>query len=158
MKGGQVKKLLNESSYQTDYKDGLSGIKNEHRGQIRIKNSHNLNGSMDIDKACLAGDPHAFRWDYLIVVLDAEKENLAFVEVHGAVKPGEIIVMINKKKWLLKWISKTRLQKFSKCFIWVSTGNIKITPQSKYAKNLGLAGIAFPRRVTPLLDVEIEYR
>jgi hypothetical protein len=30
--------------------------------------------------------------------------------------------------------------------------------QVKYAKNLGSAGIGFPRKVTPLLDVEIEYK
>lgn len=158
MKGGQVKKLLNDSGYKTEYKDGLGGIKNEHRSQIRTKNPHNLDGSMDIDKACLSKDPQACRWDYLVVVLNADKENLAFVEVHGAVKPGEILVMIDKKKWLLKWISNTRLQGFPKSFIWVSTSNIKITPQSKYAKNLGSAGISFPKKVTPLLDVEIKYK
>lgn len=158
MKGGLVKKCLNNSGYKTEYKDGLGGIKNEHRSQIRIKNPHNLDGSIDIDKACLSKEPRACRWDYLVVVLRSDKENLAFVEVHGAVKPGEILLMIDKKKWLIKWISSNKLQSFPKSFIWVSTSNIKITPQSKYAKNLGSAGISLPKRVTPFLDTEIEYK
>jgi hypothetical protein len=158
MPGGSVKKRLEGSGYKKEYKDGLGAIKNEHRSQFKAKNTHNLEGSMDIDKARQPKEPHAFRWDYLVVVLKNDKENLALIEVHGAVKPGEIEVMNNKKKWLLRWLSDTGLHDFPKSLIWVSTAGIKITPQSIYGKRVVKAGLPFPKRVTPWLDTEIEYK
>jgi hypothetical protein len=153
-----VEKYLQDSGYSKDYKNGLSAVKNEHRPKIRIQNPRHLAGSMDIDKACQKGEPGAPRWDYLVAVKKSNIENLALIEVHGAEKPAEVEFIIKKKEWLTHWLSRTRLIRFKKKFIWVSIGSTKITAQSKYAKKLAVSGISFPKSVTPLLDTEVEYK
>lgn len=155
---GSVKKNLQDSGYTKEYKNGAAAVKNEHRRKIRIQNPRRLEGSMDIDKACQKSDPGANRWDYLAVVIKNDNENLALIEVHGAAKSSEVGVVIKKKEWLLKWLSRTKLEDFKKKFIWLSTGGTKITAQSKYGKRLAVSGISLPRGVTPLLDTEVEYK
>jgi hypothetical protein len=154
---GKVKKCLADSGYSKEYGSGMTAVKNEHRGKIRVQNPRSLEGSMDIDKACQKSEPGAARWDYLVVVSKSWNENLALIEVHGAARGGEVDVVIKKKEWLIKWLSRTRLNRFKKQFFWVSTGSIKITAQSKYGKKLAAKRIPLPRKVTPLLDTEAEY-
>ena len=152
-----VEKYLQDSGYSNEYKSGFSAIKNEYRPKIKVQNPRHLAGSMDIDKACQKGEPTAPRWDYLVAVRKNDIENLALIEVHGAEKSGEVDVLIKKKEWLTRWLSRAGLTHFKKKFIWLSTGSIKITAQSKYAKKLALSGISFPMSVTPPLDTKVEY-
>lgn len=154
----KVKKCLLDSGYVNEFGSGMTAVKNEHRGKIRIRDTRSLEGSMDIDKACQKSEPGAFRWDYLVVVKKNSNENLALIEVHGAARSGEVDVIINKKKWLDRWLSRTGLNPFKKALIWVSTSNITITAQSKYGKRLALERISLPKKVTPLLDTEVEYK
>lgn len=155
---GSVKKSLQDSGCANEYKSGLAAVKNEYRRKIRAQDSRRLGGSMDIDKAHQKSEPGAYRWDYLVVVNKNDNENLALIEVHGAAKSGEVGVVIKKKNWLLLWLTRTKLERFKKTFIWLSTGSTKITAQSKYAKRLAVSGISLPRSVTPLLDTEVEYK
>ena len=158
-----VKEKLTDNGYSQDYKNGLSSVKNEHRTKIKVKQSRNLLGSMDIDKACQASNPSDNRWDYLVVVCgnhgnnhDKNTENLALIEVHGAAKSMEVNVVIKKKEWLLQWLIDVDLKDFKKTFIWLATGSIKILPQSKYSRQLARAGISL-MKVTPYLDTHIDY-
>ncbi len=153
-----VEKVLEDSGYIEDFKDGLGAVKKEHRAKIRTKKPQCLKGSMDIDKACQKKEPGVFRWDYLVVVDRQDSRNLALIEVHPAAKSAEVGVIIKKKEWLVKWLATTNLDAFKKKFIWVSTGGTKLTAQSKYAKRLALSGISLPRSVTPFLDTEVEYK
>lgn len=154
---GKVKKCLEDSGYSEEYGSGMTAVKNEHRGKIRVQNPRSLEGSMDIDKACQKSEPGAARWDYLVVVNKSRDENLALIEIHGAARGGEVNVIIKKKEWLFKWLSKTKLNRFKKQLFWVSTGSITITAQSRYAKILASKRIPLPKKVTPPLDTQVEY-
>jgi hypothetical protein len=155
-----VKQYLQDSGYEKEYRKGIEALKNEHRSKIKVKNPRNLKGSMDLDKACERREPNAPRWDYFIVVCKNgnDSENLALIEVHGAANFGEVEVMIKKKEWLVRWLSRTKLRDLKKEFFWISTGKITITSQSKYAKRLAASGVRRPMKVTPLLDTEVEYK
>jgi hypothetical protein len=153
-----VKKSLQDSGYNEEYKPGKEAVKKEHRDKIRVRNSRCLAGSMDIDKACQKSEHDAYRWDYLAAIKKNHSENLALIEIHGAAKSSEVGIVIKKKEWLLQWLKKSKLAGFKKAFIWLSTGGTKITAQSKYARQLAHSGISFPRKVTPLLDTEVEYK
>ncbi len=85
-----VKKCLQDAGYSTSYHEGKQAIKHEHREKIRVKDTHNIKGSMDIDEACKESEPHSPRWDYLVVVCKNRLENLALIEVHPAAKKGNM--------------------------------------------------------------------
>lgn len=152
-----VEKCLQVSGYSNSYQKGKDAIKKKHREKLRIKDPHNLKGSMDIDEACKESAPNSPRWDYLVVIWKNRLENLALIEIHGAAKSGNVNEMIDKKQWLVRWLSQTRLTDFRKKMIWVAAGGISISPQSGYAKKLAQSGILGPRKVTPYLDTDIEY-
>ena len=44
-----VEKCLQVSGYSNSYQKGKDAIEKKHRGKVRIKNPHNLKGSMDIE-------------------------------------------------------------------------------------------------------------
>ena len=153
-----VKKNLQDAGLSKEYAGGIAAVKYEHRAKIRVKDTRCLQGSLDIDKACQKSEPGAFRWDYLVVVKKSNSLNLALIEVHGAAKSSEVDVVIKKKEWILQWLGKTKLDEFKKNLFWLSTGSVRITAPSKYARRLALSGIPFPRNTTPLLDTEVEYK
>lgn len=155
--GDYVKKRLLDSNYVDSYQTGLGAIKNQHRKKIRINNSRNLKGSMDIDSACKDSEPNSPRWDYLVVILKNNQENLALIEIHGAAKPENAKEMIKKKAWLNEWLIKVRLVDFKKRIFWIAVNSVSILPQSKYARELAKSGIPLPKRVTPFLDSDVEY-
>ncbi len=152
-----VKKCLQKSGYSNSYRNGKEAIKNEYRGKIRVNNPRNLRGSLDIDKTCQKDEPTAPRWDYLVVIWKTNNENLALIEFHEAGKTRAVDDMIKKKEWLIQWLPRAGLTGFKKKFIWVATGDVKITPQSRYVKRLAVSGIKMPKHVTPTLDTEVEY-
>lgn len=152
-----VEKCLQVSGYSNSYQTGKGAIKRKHREKIRVNDSHNLRGSMDIDETCKKSAPNSPRWDYLVVIWKNHLENLALIEIHGAARSGNVNEMIEKKQWLIQWLSQTRLTDFRKKLIWVATGGINISPQSGYAKKLAQSGIPMPVKVTPYLDTDVEY-
>jgi hypothetical protein len=152
-----VKICLQKSGYSNSYRNGKEAIKNEYRDKIRVNNPRNLRGSLDIDKTCQTDEPTAHRWDYLVVIWKTNNENLALIEVHEAGTPRAINDMIKKKEWLIQWLPRAGLTGFKKKLIWVATGRSIITSQSRYGKRLAVSGIEMPKRVTPLLDTEVEY-
>lgn len=152
-----VKKRLLDSNYVDSYQPGLGAIKKQHREKIMINNSRNLQGSMDVDKSCKDSEPNSPRWDYLVVILKNNQENLALIEIHGAAKPKNAKEMIKKKAWLNQWLINVRLVDFKKKIFWIAANGVFILPQSRYAKELAKSGIPLPKRVTPYLDTEVEY-
>lgn len=152
-----VSMRLKESCYSNSYQPGKGAIKGKYREKIRVNNPKNLKGSMDIDETCKGSEPNSPRWDYLVVILKNNFENLALIEIHGATKPGNVDEVIKKKQWLIQWLNQAKLTDFKRKFIWVAADGVSISPQSRYAKKLAESGISMPRKVTPYLDTQVEY-
>jgi len=142
------------SSVSTAYRKGLQGLKGEHRQKIKIADTRNLTGSLDLD-AALKGTPkhcNKTRWDYGIGYKrpDQAKEYVVWVEVHPATS-GEVKKMLLKLAWLKKWL-KTECTKLGELprplgFVWLATeAGVNFTRGSSKAKLLAQYGLTFSGR------------
>ena len=132
-------KEASNKDFPKDYKIGLQAVKGNDRNKFDfIKNTRNINGSIDIDKSFKHEMQYDNRWDYVI----GYNELAYFFEVHP-MTVGEITdKMINKVKWLENILSKkaqniNSLKQYP--LFWISTNagdQLKITPKSKYWKML----------------------
>lgn len=144
------------------FRAGLGAVDGKYRAAIRTKDSRRVTGSVDMDAAFKAEEPHESRWDYGVGLrLAAEKSEVAmWIEPHPASSTGEAAVMLRKHQWLLG-----KLKQFSLLcqltdsagraglprFVWlVVDGDIHITPQSRQAKSLAMAGLSMPKRYIDL--------
>lgn len=135
-----------ELDFPGQYKQGLQAVKGNDRNKFDfLKDTRNINGSIDIDTALKKDFPHDNRWDYSI----GYNENAYFFEVHPMIEK-EIAVIIKKSLWLKSYLSDKAINlnkiKKNKCpFFWLSTeSGCDIPQKSKKAKLL--------------LDYNIEWR
>lgn len=127
----------------TCYQPGLSALKSN-SSKVKVGNTRNLNGSVDIDACTSAQYPQANRWDYAI----GYNSEAYFVEAHPA-SPGEVDVVIKKLNWLKNWLN-TKAPELNKIkakanpFVWVQSGKFdipKTTPQYRKAVSNGILPI-----------------
>jgi hypothetical protein len=103
--------------------------------------------SLDFDAAALAAAPQANRWDYVLGMKAARGSGtLVAVEVHSATD-GEVSVVIAKKTH-----SKPHLEGQLKPgvvverWIWLASGSVRFSPNSKYRRLLAQNRIEFEGR------------
>lgn len=147
---GCFEAALRVTSPQLDLKPGLQAIKKaQGGGQIVPDDAQCLLGSAAIDDDCLASDPQANRWDYVIGYGRGSKAIAYFVEVHSA-ETTEVSKVEKKLRWLQDFLLRPPQEKLAALereYHWVASGRINIpqhTPQFKRLnstlKKMGLRG------------------
>jgi len=133
----------------TCYQKGLRALAGYSK-RVKCNDTSNIGGSVHLDECVKEIYPDSARWDYIV---SHQNQNF-FIEVHPATT-GEVKVVINKVRWLKKWLkvkavalnnNKARNQPFR----WVSSGKVAIAKKSKYARQLAQNGISEPQRITRL--------
>ena len=127
---------VNNSQLKNHLKSGLQAVKNSDKAKIRLSNSRNLQGSIDIDDALKDSFPNDNRWDYLVF----NNSNIEgyFIEIHPA-HTSEVKTMIKKKEWLTNKIINiyfTNIPSTKYKIIWIASGKNAILKSSKEYKLL----------------------
>ncbi|MDR0891600.1 MAG: hypothetical protein LBN24_03205 [Mediterranea sp.] len=127
-------------------KPGLQALGN-YSSKVKVGDSKQLGGSIDIDQSTKSLYPESSRWDYAFDYA----ESTYFVEVHAA-DTSEVTTVLNKLAWLKSWlkakapeIAKLRAERHP--YIWIASGSVKILPSSKESKRLAQSGL---KLTTPL--------
>lgn len=123
---------------------GLGALRPEDKPHIVAENTRNIRGSVDIDAAYQAADPHGNRWDFAIAYKHTNRDGevIYWVELHTA-SDSQITKVIKKARWLLDWFKSTgaELAKFEKDIVWVSSGSTHLSPTSPQKKMMAMVGL-----------------
>lgn len=136
---------------------GKQAVRHEYRSAIQAAAGSRFCGSVDLDVAYLQAEPNAFRWDYGLGIQREAAELAFWVEPHPASSTGEVARMIAKLDWLERKLDQpafSRLAALTRAamqtglaFRWLAaSGDIRLLPGSRQARQLAARGIAFPAR------------
>jgi hypothetical protein len=138
------------------YKEGLQALRAQDRKHIEAEDPRKLRGSVDVDLALRAEDPHGNRWDFAIAYqhTNHQDEFVYWVEPHTA-SDSQIDVVIKKANWLLKWLKQpgNLLDQFKRDIVWVSSGRTSLTLSSPQSKRMALAGLTHKGQILRIPDV-----
>lgn len=123
---------------------GLQALRAEDKPHIDAEDPRKFGGSVDIDAAYQAEDPHGNRWDFAIAYRHTNRtaETVYWVELHTG-SDSQIKVVIKKAQWLLAWFKGhgKKLATFEKEILWVSSGSTKLSPSAPQKKQMAMAGL-----------------
>lgn len=126
------------------WKSGLQALRAEDKPHIIAEDPRKLAGSVDIDAAYVAADPHGNRWDFAIGYEHSNRteEVIYWVELHTG-SDSQIKVVIKKAQWLLNWFKGhgKKLAVFEREILWVSSGLTKLSPSAPQKKQMAMAGL-----------------
>jgi hypothetical protein len=124
------------------FQNGLNALSSAHRNSITTTNPRRITGSVNIDNALQTAYPNANRWDYAIgYYISHQDDKVFFVEFHKAIV-DEVSRVLKKKQWLENWMRGKPLDNLQqRRFVWVSTGGIKIPPNSPSRRILNKHGL-----------------
>jgi hypothetical protein len=132
------------------YGVGLQALRAEDRPHIDAEDTRQLTGSVDVDTALQAVDPHGNRWDFGIAYKHSNRreEVIYWVEMHTA-SDSEVGRVIKKAQWLLAWLKGhgARLATFERDIVWVSSGATSFTLSAPQKKQMAAAGLRNRGRV-----------
>jgi hypothetical protein len=118
---------------------GLRGLAAQHRALVADGQRYSC--SVDLDEALRATEPHATRWDYVLVV----EARAIGMEVHPA-KASEVDTIVAKKRWAEQRLADgCDLTLWRWCWIRPPASRLQFTPLSPQARRLANIGIEFPR-------------
>jgi hypothetical protein len=119
------------------FRNGLKALGSNSK-KIKLADSRQCEGSVDIDTEVRDRYPNASRWDYGI----GYGETTHFIEVHSA-KTDEVKSVLNKLAWLKDFLVKDApdLNREKKRFHWVASGANHVLPHSSQARQLAQAGL-----------------
>ena len=123
---------------------GLQAIKNAHRKLIATKSRKVWRESVDLDAALAARYPNAERWDYGVGIHRDRAEHAIWVEFHPA-DSQHINEVLKKLAWLKSWLKSSGrpLQAMTRRYVWVATGGVTVTRDSKRMRKLAEEGLYF---------------
>jgi len=131
-------------------KTGLSGLKQIDRKRIDVDATSRVSGSIDLDAALCDEMPNDPRWDYVVGYRHEGSiaDYLYWIEVHPATS-GEVKSVLSKLSWLKMWLEGTGepLNGFGRQFVWIASGEVRLSPSSPERKRLAQNGILFPGRI-----------
>lgn len=138
------------------YLPGLQALAANHRHRVSCPNTRSLTGSIDLDAALAAREPNASRWDYGIGYRHGQREHAVWVEIHGA-QTNKVGDVLKKLRWLKDWLEGpgepllglTNDRGPLPAFVWIASGQIRLPPTSRHARQAAQAGI-FPRKLLRL--------
>ncbi len=131
------------------YRPGLQALKNVDRSRIECRNTRNLTGSVDLDKALLDSHPNDPRWDYGVGIRkSASADCVMWIEVHPA-SSSHIQDVLDKLAWLKSWLASSAplLEKLpaenggARKYVWVASGSVHLPPNSPQRKKLAAKGL-----------------
>ncbi len=121
------------------FQSGLRALGNN-SNKITVKNTSDLEGSLDIDTCTLSLYPQDNRWDYAL----SYKGVVFFVEVHTA-KTIKVTEVEKKLRWLKDWLHSKAPEinklKAKQPYHWVQTSNFDILRTSPQYKRLAQSGL-----------------
>lgn len=129
----------------------LNALSKAHQNSIIPSNPNMIAGSVNIDAALQSAYPNDNRWDYAIGFRITNQDDKAFfVEFHRA-KADEVPRVLQKKQWLECWMQGKPVDNLQpRRFVWVSSGGIKIPPNSRHRRILSMNGLQLVRRLNLL--------
>jgi len=126
------------------FREGLQALRKRDRRHITAEDTRRITGSVDVDSAYAAVEPHANRWDFGIAYQHTNRKNerVYLVETHTA-SDSEFETVLRKAAWLQQWFRANGkfLARFEKDIVWVSSGSTRLTlsdPKRKRMAELGL--------------------
>ncbi len=131
---------------------GLGALRPHDRVRIHPENTStvHLRGSVDIDTAWVALDPHGNRWDFAIGYKhqNRSEEFIYWVETHTGAD-NQIEAIFRKLNWLKAWLiaAGRKLATFDKEFVWVPSGATSFIQGSTQVKKLADKGIIYSEPV-----------
>jgi len=144
------------------YRTGLQALNNRHKNLITA-DGNNLTGSVNLDESLKKGEhAQASRWDYGIGYKINNFEVAVWVEVHPASSTGNLNEVVEKLKWLNKflsgkWQSQLRAMTFRQYF-WVATGRVnpRLSRKSRPGRMLSRTRAEAARIHGPLQHLNLE--
>lgn len=144
------------SPVEKAYQAGKQALKKEHRKLVNCAETRRITGSIDLDSTLTKVPEYASkpRWDYgLGYKSTTGLEQAIWIEVHSATT-REVSAVLRKLRWLRDWLEEnadrlnrlTRLANSDIRFVWIASGSVKITPNSRQSKLLSKSGISPIRR------------
>jgi len=135
--------VRNTPSISKAYEAGIQALSAD-RHYVKVTETHDLNGSVNIDACLRAAQPNASRWDYTF----GYRDQSYYVEIHPA-GTGEVDTVINKFTWLINWLRTdgARLNAINAAnpFHWVASGKVSIPLGSTYHRRIMKAGLTMPK-------------
>jgi len=132
------------------YCTGLRALRAEDRSHIDAEDTRQLKGSVDVDLALRATDPHGNRWDFGIAYKHSNRkeEVIYWAELHTA-SDSQVSVVIRKVQWLLRWLrgQGAPLAVFERDIVWVSSGATTFTLSAPQQKQMAQAGLRHSGRI-----------
>lgn len=129
---------------KNSYCVGLQALRAEDRLHIEAEDTRKLRGSVDVDTANMASDPHGNRWDFGIAYqhTNRNEEVIYWVETHTA-SDSEVNRVIRKAEWLQQWFKGKGklLSEFEKDIRWVSSGATTFTLSATQRKRMAALGL-----------------
>jgi hypothetical protein len=134
----------NTTHLENAYRPGLQALRAQDRPHIDAEDTRKLTGSVDVDTANVAADPHGNRWDFGIAYqhTNRSEEVVYWVETHTA-NDSQVGVVIKKAAWLQQWFKGRgkQLAIFEKDIVWVSSGATTFTLSSTQRKQMAALGL-----------------
>ena len=133
---------------QGKWKEGLGALRAEDKPHVKPEDTSTtrLRGSVFIDEALLAQDPHGNRWDFAIGYQHANRsdEFVYWIETHTG-SDSQIKVMLKKLAWLQDWMKGDgkELAKFDRLYVWAPSGATSFTKGSTQVKILATKGLHY---------------
>lgn len=102
-----------------------------------------------MDTTLATAHPNASRWDYGIGQVSGSEEEAIWVEVHPA-NSNHVTEVIRKAKWLKGWLRTNApglfvMTRKANGYVWLATGSVSLQQGSRQARQLAMAGVAFPQ-------------
>ena len=122
--------------------------------KVKVRSTHELTGSVDIDTCLRKRYPTESQWDYVF----GYKDRIYYMEIHPAGSTGEVRRIIAKLEWLKRWRrhsapSLENLER-SSTYHWISSGRTTSSvKRGKYRQILAQNSIRGPISVLRADDV-----
>ncbi|MBM4045808.1 MAG: hypothetical protein FJ279_11890 [Planctomycetes bacterium] len=132
------------------YCPGLQALRERDRDRIECRGTRRLAGSINLETALPSASPHEPRWDYGIGHGSGHEDEAIWVEVHPA-SSHHVTEVIRKAQWLKGWLRRhasalLTMTRKPDGYVWLATGTVSLQRGSRQARQLALAGVAFPQR------------
>jgi hypothetical protein len=124
-------------------REGLGAMHRADRDHVTVDDPNSLLGSVNVDAALQASQPHAARWDYVVGQKKNNKQFLHWIEVHPAASPGNINEVAAKLDWLVTWMKDTRLADYPRQFVWIASGKCAFNQRYSGLRDLASRGLRF---------------
>lgn len=143
--------LLSSSSLQLHLTSGLRAMAGNSK-RVQQKNG-NTSDSLDFDAATRPQYPNSARWDYFLGVtygVRASDSKIIAIEVHSATdgKVSEVIAKKRHSKPLM--LAELHSGKQVHRWVWIASGKVRFSPNSKYRRLLATERIEFMGRTLVL--------